>query len=188
MSPLEFYRVQHDTSRVRYSSNTGFTSEKPLAGNSYSLRMSLDDDLIYEFEAHCNKHHVPTALISMCSSADLALERAHQEERYGRTGVRIYKIYAGYKTYVGGGQPRIWNWYIDPFSAQEFAKRVQAKHKVKVIDEWNWEYLEDEYLVLNTIPRAAVAEASWNVQQFEKCMYIPDIWISEVENSTGVLS
>ena len=186
MPPLIFYRVQHDRSRVEYSPDIGFTAEGPLspdigftaegplAGNPSSsrLRRNLDEDLVNEFKAHCNKHHIPTALISICSSPDLALERADQEERNGRTGVRIYKIYAGYNTYRGGSQQGRWNRHVDAFDARKFAKQVQNKYKEKVIEEWNWEYLEEEYLVLNRIPRAAVALVSWNVREFEQCMYI----------------
>ncbi|KAF8423039.1 hypothetical protein EV426DRAFT_603612 [Tirmania nivea] len=157
MSPHMFYRVQHDQSRVSYCPRRGFTSEKYLCGDPYDLRTSLDINLIYDFEAHCNKEHVPTSLISLCSSPHRTLDRAQTEQgSNNRCGVLVYKIYAG------GWQNRD----MDYFHAQDFAKEIQEVHDEKVIDYGNWEYLEDEYLVLNRIPKAAVVGV-WNVQQFE---------------------
>jgi len=172
MHPCVFYRVQHDSSRVTYCPRTGFTSEKQLRGDPCHLRRSLDIGLVHDFEAHCNKDHVPTPLISVCSCPHLTLERAQTEQRYGRTGIKIYKIYAG-----GWRQGRPY-WHIDLFDARGFAKEIQQVYKEKVIEPESWDYLEDEYLVINNIPNAVVV--GWlDLEVFIDCMY-PDICIGVV--------
>ena len=157
MAPRVFYRVQHNDSQVTYYPSIGFITANSLNGDPEHLCQTLDNHLVDNFENHCNKAHTPTALISVCSSQKLTLERAQHEEQVNgrRSGVLIYEIHENRETYF--------------FHAQQFARAVE-QWKGKVILRKNWRYLENEYLSVNVLPSSAVAWI-WDVQGFQDCMY-----------------
>ena len=153
MAPRVFFRVQHDSSRVTYSHSRGFSAESYLHGNSRNLRRTLDDSLVENFEDHCNKIHTPTALISVCSSPQHTLDYAEElRDVYHREGIRIYEIHADRNTHY--------------FHAQQFARDIKRAQGRQVIEYDNWEYLEDEYLVINNIPQNAVVGVWSDLDEF----------------------
>ena len=147
------YRVQHNESQVTYEFSTGFKAKGTLDGDHHHLRKTLNNSLVANFRNHCNKIPISTALISICSSPERTLERAHvASDSYERSGVRIYEIHVDREIYC--------------FHAQKFAKDIKRKQKRKVIARRNWYYLGDEYLVINNIPGTAVRKMWSDLDRF----------------------
>jgi len=152
-----FYRVHHEGSQAEYSELDGFKAKSKIRGDLRSLLRDLTSrgQIVRHFKNHSNRVLVDTALISMCSSPEITLERALRE----RNEAVIYEIHP-WKATVR----------FEYRGSRELARRISSLTGKAAVEYQYWAQLEQEFVAFNQIPREAIVRC-WSVEEFRRSTY-----------------